>query len=134
MKGQLLDSKCGITKMVSGSFETVTQRTREVLKEYGFGILTEIDVKQTMKEKLGIEYPPFMILGACNPNIAHQALETDPAIGLFMPCNVMVRQMDNKIEVSAVNPHQMVVAAGNDKLTPMAEKAYDGLKKAIDKL
>lgn len=131
---QTLTSKCGFSKILDGSFENVVQRTREVLKDNGFGIITEIDVKQTMKEKLSLEYPKFVILGACNPQLAHQALEIDPAIGLFMPCNVMVRQLAEKVEVSAVDPGTMVTAVGNDKLTPVTNKAQEVLKRTIASL
>lgn len=131
---QTVTSKCSFSKIVDGSFENVVQRTRDILKDNGFGIITEIDVKQTMKEKLNLEYPKFVILGACNPQLAHQALEADPAIGLFMPCNVMVRQLAGKVEVSAVDPDTMVTAVGNDKLTPVTNKAQEGLKQTIASL
>lgn len=131
---QILSNKCGITKVVSESFETVVSRTRDALKNNGFGIITEVDIKNTMKEKLGIDYKPFLILGACNPNLAHEALQIDPAIGLFMPCNIMVRELEGKIEVSAINPNEMATPIGNNSLVPIMNKAYDGLKKVIDSI
>lgn len=134
MKGQVLDNKCGMAKMLGGSFESVIERTKEVLKTNGFGIISEIDIKKTMKEKLNLEYSKFVILGACIPNLAHEALQIDPAIGLFMPCNVMVRELEGKVEVSAVNPHEMAAPIGNNNLTPVMNKAYEGLKKVIESI
>ena len=92
---------------ISGSLETVQPRVVEALKTQGFGILTEIDVQKTLREKIGAVIEPFIILGACNPHFAHQAISTDPAIGLLLPCNVVLRQIDEKVEVSIIDPEMM---------------------------
>lgn len=134
MQRQALINKCGFTKVLNTPFEETVRKTREVLKNYGFGIITEIDMKQIMKEKLGLNYPSFMILGACNPQLAHKALEVEPAVALLLPCNVAVRDINGKTEVSAVNPKELVSLVMNDKLEPIVNEAYEGLKKAIDSL
>jgi len=107
----------------------------EELKKEGFGVLTEIDVKATFKKKLDIDFRKYRILGACNPNFAHQAILAEPNIGTMLPCNVIVQELENgKVEVSAVNPVASMMAIKNDKLGPVAEQVRDNLKKVIDSL
>lgn len=105
-------------------FESAVSRVTEALKSEGFGILTEIDVKETMKKKLGEEYGPFKILGACNPNLAHRALTIAPEISLLLPCNVVVRQLEpGKSEVSLVDPMEMMGFVGKPELQAVAQEA-----------
>ena len=102
--------------------ETVT-RTQEALAEQGFGVLTEIDVQATLKEKLGQDMEPYVILGACNPQLAHQALEIDREIGALLPCNVVVREQDGGSTVLILDPQIMASLPGRDELQPVADEA-----------
>lgn len=97
----------GISIKVKGTLEEIKPRVIESLKEQGFGVLTEIDVQQTMKRKLGVDYKPYLILGACNPKFAHRALTADEGIGLLLPCNVVLRQDDDGVFVSIQDPEVM---------------------------
>ena len=110
----------------------------EALKSEGFGVLTEIDVKETMKKKLGVEYSPFKILGACNPNLAHRALSIAPEISLLLPCNVVVRHVaDNETEVSLIDPLLMVEAVNKPELGEVAREArakLDRVRSALQAL
>jgi uncharacterized protein (DUF302 family) len=92
---------------VQGTIDEVKARLQEALKAQGFGILTEIDVQQTLKKKLGVDFRPYLILGACNPPLAHQALETDPSIGLLLPCNIVLQSVQAGIQVSILDPEAM---------------------------
>ncbi|MBA2767950.1 MAG: DUF302 domain-containing protein [Sporichthyaceae bacterium] len=102
--------------------ETVT-RTQEALAEQGFGVLTEIDVQATLKEKLGQNMEPYVILGACNPELAHRALEIDREIGALLPCNVVVREQDGGSTVLILDPQIMASLPGRDELQPVADEA-----------
>lgn len=104
----------------SNDFEDVDARTRAALAEHGFGVLTEIDVKATMKKKLDVEMTPYRILGACNPNMAHQAIGMEPRIGAMLPCNVILREVEGGIEVSAVDPVASMQAIDNEDLHNVA--------------
>ncbi|MET9974369.1 DUF302 domain-containing protein [Streptomyces microflavus] len=107
---------------------------REALAEQGFGILTEIDVRATLKEKLGHEVEDYLILGACSPLLAHQAIEADRSIGLLLPCNVVVRTDDDPIAVQALDPGTMVTLTGQDALKSVAEEATRRLDDALSAL
>jgi uncharacterized protein (DUF302 family) len=96
---------------VKGAFAEVKTRVVDALKAQGFGILTEIDVQKTLKEKLGAEMEPYIILGACNPQLAHQALDADRSIGLLLPCNVVLRQEEGDVRVSILDPRTMFEVA-----------------------
>jgi uncharacterized protein (DUF302 family) len=122
----------GITRTVEAPFERAVAATREALAEQGFGILTEIDVQATLKAKLGEDVPPYLILGACRPQLAHQALGMDPQIGLLMPCNVVVRQQDEQVVVEAFDPKAMVTITGVDELCAVTDEAHERLTKALD--
>ncbi len=122
----------GISTTLTASFADTVQRTRTALAEQGFGILTEIDVAATMKTKLDIDMAPYLILGACNPPLAHQAIGIDPSIGLLLPCNVIVRSLDaSHTLIEAMNPDVMVSATGNPALAPVAEQARTRLTAAL---
>jgi uncharacterized protein (DUF302 family) len=124
----------GYKKQVIGSFGDTLIKTKEELKKEGFGILTEIDVKATMKEKLDLDYEQYTILGACNPKLAHQALEAEKEIGLFLPCNVIVYKEKDTVFVSAILPVAMMRIIGNPILDEVARVAEGKLKKIIDAL
>ncbi len=125
-------SDYGISTTLTTGFTGTVERTRAALAEQGFGILTEIDVAATMKTKLDIDMAPYLILGACNPSLAHQAIGIDPSIGLLLPCNVVVRSLDDSHTlIEAMNPDVMVSATGNPALVPVAEQARSRLTAAL---
>lgn len=105
------------------------------LKEEGFGVLTEIDVKSTLKQKIDVDFEPYMILGACNPGFAHRALTIQPAIGMLLPCNVTLHEIDGKTRVSIIDPMQMLsLEAGNEELMALANEAASSLRRVEAKL
>ncbi|MFF5308171.1 DUF302 domain-containing protein [Streptomyces massasporeus] len=115
-------------------FATAVARTRDALAEQGFGVLTEIDVTATLKAKLDHDMEDYVILGACNPPLAHRALETDRSIGLLLPCNVVVRRDGDRTAVQALDPNTMVALTGLDALRPVAEEATRRLDAALTAL
>jgi uncharacterized protein (DUF302 family) len=106
---------------VQGTIDEVKAKLQEALKAQGFGILTEIDVKLTLKNKLGIDFRPYYILGACNPPLAHRALETDPSIGLLLPCNIVVQSVQPGIQVSILDPEAMFSVVDPETQALMAD-------------
>lgn len=116
-------------------FETAISRVTEALKQEGFGILTEIDVQQTLKKKLDVDFRPYRILGACNPPLAYQALQAEDKIGTMLPCNVVVQELESGlVEVSAVDPVASMTAIENPKLGTVAQTVQARLRKVIDSL
>ncbi len=116
-------------------FDDTLQQTRDALAEQGFGVLTEIDVQATLKTKLDVDTPPQVILGACRPPLAHAALQAEPSIGLLLPCNVVVRALDDAHTlVEAMDPAVMVTLTGNTTLEPVAAEARARLRAALDAL
>ncbi|MET7451570.1 DUF302 domain-containing protein [Streptomyces sp. NPDC005574] len=115
-------------------FATTLTHTREALAAQGFGILTEIDVTATLKAKLDHDMEDYVILGACNPPLAHRALETDRSIGLLLPCNVVVRREGDRTVVQALDPNTMVALTELDALRPVAEEATRRLDAALSAL
>jgi uncharacterized protein (DUF302 family) len=116
-------------------YETAVDAVRAALKEQGFGVLTEIDVQATMREKLDAEMEPYVILGACNPPLAHRALEADRMIGLLLPCNVVVRADGNdRTLVQALDPAVMITVPEREELRPVAEEAGRRIRAALDSL
>jgi len=101
-------------------FDEAVERVREELKSEGFGVLCEIDVQATLKEKLGVEGEPYTILGACNPPLAHQALEAEPELGALLPCNVIVYHRDGDTHIAAIDAERMLSIVGNEQLAPIA--------------
>lgn len=116
-------------------YEQAVPRVKEAFLEQGFGTLTEIDVRATLQEKIGAEVEPYVILGACNPRLAHTALDVSRDIGLLLPCNVVVRAADDgRSIVQALDPHVMVAVPGLDGLRPVAEEAGKRIQAALDSL
>ena len=123
------------TKTIEGDFEKTIEKVTEELKKEGFGILTEIDVKATLKKKLDVDFYNYMILGACNPPFAYKALSAEDKIGTMLPCNVIVQEKEpGKIEVSAVNPVASMQAVQNDQLGGIANEIKEKLEKAINNI
>jgi uncharacterized protein (DUF302 family) len=115
--------------------EEAEQRVREELQKEGFGILTEIDVRQTLKKKLDVDFRPYKILGACNPSFAHQALLAEEMIGTMLPCNVILQQVgDGETEVAAVDPVASMQAVENEKLASIAGQVRDRLRRVIEQI
>lgn len=122
-------------KTLSGKvFDDVVARVTDALKEEGFGILTEVDVRATMKKKLDKDFRPYRILGACNPPLAYQALQAEDKIGTMLPCNVIVQETKNGVEVAAVDPVASMQAVDNPELARVAETVRDKLKQIIEAL
>jgi uncharacterized protein (DUF302 family) len=121
----------GTTVTTDLPFTDAVERVTAALAEQGFGILTTIDVKATMKTKLDLDLDDYVILGACNPHLAHQALEVDPSLGLLLPCNVVVRRVDDKTIVQALDPQVMVSLPGLPALQPVADDAGRRLAAAL---
>ncbi len=123
------------SKVLDISFDDAVTRVTEALKGEGFGVLTEIDVKGTLKKKLDVDFQRYTILGACNPTFAYQALQLEEKIGLMLPCNVVVQeQSDGSVEVSAIDPIASMQAIQNPSLGDMASQVQGLLKKVIDSL
>lgn len=124
-----------ISKTIDQNFEDAIQLVTEKLNEEGFGVLTEIDVKETLKKKLDVDFKKYKILGACNPNFAHQALLKEDKIGAMLPCNVIVEEhKDGTVEVSAVNPLASMQAVDNPELKNIAVTVNNKLTAVIDGL
>jgi uncharacterized protein (DUF302 family) len=124
-----------MTVVVDAPFEEADRRARAALADQGFGVLTEIDVAATLKQKLGVDVAPQVILGACNPTLAHRGLEVEPGLGLLLPCNVVVRVDEGgRTLVSALDPAVMVGVSGCAELEPVAAEATTRLRAALDAL
>ncbi len=119
---------------ISTSYEQAITQVKQTLKEQGFGTLTEIDVRQTLADKLGHQMEEYIILGACNPELAHRALEVEREIGLLLPCNVVVRRSGNKTVVQAMDPEVMVRITQRPEMEPIAQEAGSRLKAALKAL
>ena len=122
------------SKTLHITFDAAIARITEELKKEGFGILTEIDIKEAMKKKLDVEFRPYKILGACNPPFAYQALQAEDKIGTMLPCNVIVQESDGGVEVAAVDPIASMVAVNNPKLADIATQVQAKLRKVIENL
>lgn len=123
------------SKIIEGNWEDVKSNVIEALKTEGFGVLTQADIKATLYKKLGVDFRPYEILGACHPGFAYQALQIEKHIGTMLPCNVIMQEIENgKIEVSAVDPVASMQAIANDTLGTVAKEVRDKLKKVIDLL
>lgn len=124
----------GIRTTLNTSYEEAIPKITDALKKEGFGILTEINVKETIKKKLDKEFPKYTILGACNPQLAYQALTVETEIGLLLPCNVIVYEKEGKTVVSAQDPEAALSVVGNEKIAPVAKEARERLSRAIRSL
>lgn len=122
----------GFSKTTPLSYEQAIVKVTDELKKEGFGILTEIDVKETLKKKLNVDFRPYKILGACNPTLAHQALQQEVELGMFLPCNVIVYQSDTgQTVVSAVDPNIALGRLGRPQLEPISKEVAARLKRVI---
>jgi uncharacterized protein (DUF302 family) len=122
-----------LDRMITGaSFDDVDARTRKALADNGFGVLTEIDVKATMKKKLDKDMADYRILGACNPGMAWEALGLEPRVGAMLPCNVILRSVDGGVEVSAIDPVASMSAVENDDLHAVAGQVRDVMQDVVD--
>ena len=117
--------------IADADIDSVEARTRKALADNGFGVLTEIDVKATMKKKLDIDMPAYRILGACNPKMAYQAIGMEPRVGAMLPCNVILREVEGGVEVSAIDPVASMQAIENAGLTAVAGQVRELLAKAV---
>ena len=122
-------------KTISGNFDDVIFKVTDELKKEGFGILTEIDVKETLKKKLDVDFKKYKILGACNPPFAYEALKAEDKIGTMLPCNVIViEQAPGQIEVAAIDPIASMQAVGNPNLGKVASEVQSKLRKVVESL
>ncbi len=124
----------GYKKQVKTTYENTVEKTRQELQKEGFGILTEIDVKATLKKKLDVDYEKYIILGACNPPFAFQALQAEKDVGLLLPCNVIVYEQNGSTYVSAILPTVAMSMVDNEKLRDIAEQIEEKLKRIIDNI
>lgn len=124
----------GFGRWVNLPYAEAVERTKAALKEQGFGVLTEIDVRQTMKEKRGIDFRPYVILGACNPPLAEQAFAAEPDIGLLLPCNVIVYAEGEGSVVAAMDPQPVLALVGNPAVEPLAREVRGRLHAALEKI
>lgn len=115
-------------------FDEAVDKVTALLKEEGFGVLTTIDVQKTLKEKLDIDRPRYLILGACNPNYAHQALQTEPEIGVLLPCNVVVYEQNETVRVEAMDPEAALSLANNADIEPIAREVRARISRVIEGL
>ncbi len=115
------------------AFDDAVERVREELKTEGFGVLCEIDVQATLREKLGVESERYLILGACNPQLAHRALEAEPELGVLLPCNVVVYERDGETHVAAIDAERMLSIVGKDELAPVAAEVRRRLAAVVER-
>ena len=121
-----------LDRVITGAaFDDVDQRTRKALMDKGFGVLTEIDVKATMKQKIDKDMDDYRILGACNPNMAWHAIGVEPRVGAMLPCNVILRAVEGGVEVSAIDPLASMAAIDNDDLKTVAGQVRDMLQQVV---
>jgi len=122
-----------LTRTTPLPFGEAVEHVRAELKAEGFGVLCEIDVQATMREKLGVEGDPYLILGACNPPLAHQALQAEPDLGVLLPCNVVVYEREGETQISAIDPERMLSIVGNDQLAPVAAEIKARLDAVVER-
>ncbi len=127
-------TKYGYSRILDATYIEAVGRAREALKAEGFGVLSEIDIKEKLKEKLNVDFRNYVILGACNPALAYQTLQEELNIGLLLPCNVIVYEQDGRSVVAAVDAARMLSVVGNPKLESTAEQVNEKLRRVIDSL
>jgi uncharacterized protein (DUF302 family) len=123
--------KYGFSKTVDLTYEQAIEKVTEELKKEGFGVLTTIDVKDTLKKKLNVDIPKYVILGACNPPFAHQSLQVEEELGLLLPCNVIVYEKKGKTRVSVFDPMVMTKIIDNQNMVPVAQQVKEKLQRAL---
>ena len=129
-----IDVGYGYGRFLNLPFEAAVQRAKDSLKSEGFGVLCEIDIKEKLKEKLGVEFSKYLILGACNPSLAYAALQQEINLGLLLPCNVVVYERDGQPFVGAIDAARMLSVVGNPALAPTADQVNQKLRRVIDNL
>lgn len=129
----MLATSYTLTATTAASFEETVERVRDELASEGFGVLAEIDVQATLREKLGVEEEPYVILGACNPALAHRALSAEPDLGTLLPCNVVIYRADGETHVSAIDAEKMLSIVENDELAPVAEQVRQKLGAVVER-
>jgi uncharacterized protein (DUF302 family) len=134
MSTQRQQSNYGFSKTIDLPYPQVVEKTRAALKEEGFGVLCEIDIKEKLKEKLGVDFRNYVILGACNPPLAYETLQQEINIGLLLPCNVIVYDADGQTVVSAVDAAKMLSVVGNPELESTARTVSEKLRRVIDNI
>jgi len=122
----------GFSKTIDLSYEEAVEKVTAELKKEGFGVLTSIDVKETLKKKIDVDFKKYMILGACNPPLAHKALQTEEELGLILPCNVIVYEKENKTVISIFDPMLMMDIVGNKNLQPIAQEVKARMKRVLE--
>lgn len=128
---QFTVERYGLGGKVALSYAEAVEKAKEALKAEGFGVLCEIDVQATLKAKLGVDRTPYVILGACNPTLAHQALEAEPDLGLLLPCNVVVYEDQGAVYVKAIEPGRMLSVVENPDLDPVAKQVREKLERVL---
>jgi uncharacterized protein (DUF302 family) len=128
-----VDSRYTLSTITELGFADAVTRVREELANEGFGVLCEIDVQATLKQKLGIDREPYLILGACNPPLAHAALDAEPELGVLLPCNVVVYEQQGRVHIAAVDAEQMLSIVGNDELAGTAGEVKRRLSDVVDR-
>ncbi|ELY97410.1 DUF302 domain-containing protein [Natrialba asiatica] len=123
-----------IRTQVDGDFDDIVEKTIDALEDEGFGVLCDIDVRETLKKKLDEDFRQYRILGACNPQLAHQGLEHDLELGTLLPCNVVVYDDDDGVVVSAVDPQRLIGVADDDELDPIGDDAYERFERVLESL
>lgn len=124
-----------ISKTIDQNYEEAIPKVTEALKNEGFGVLTEIDVKETLKNKIDVDFRKYIILGACNPSFAHQALQKEDKVGTMLPCNIIIHEKENgDVEVAAVDPMASMMAIENDDLRDIANEVKSRLTRVIESL
>jgi uncharacterized protein (DUF302 family) len=131
---QVTALKYGFSKTLSTSFDQAVQRSKDALQKQGFGVQAEINLSNALKEKLGVEVPRQLILGACNPQIAYKALQAEPEISLLLPCNLTVRQTGENVEVAVIDAGKLMEFVGNPELRPLAEEVKRRLQTVLDEI
>ena len=123
------------SKMIEAKFDDAVSRTRKALKQEGFGVITEIDVQKTLKSKIGVDFRPYLILGACNPTMAYDALQVEDKVGVMLPCNVVVQERSaGSVEIAAIDPVASMQAIDNSALIEKAALVAGKLQSAIDRI
>jgi uncharacterized protein (DUF302 family) len=131
---QTVHKEYAIVRETDLPFAEPVDQTRKLLQEAGYGVLCEIDVKAKLEEKLGVEREPYVILGACNPSLASEGLDTEPNLGVLLPCNVVVYEHEGRTLVAAVEPERMLSIVGNEELGPIAKRVREDLGRVVEEI